>query len=121
MAENVKTSSELLRDLWAKRPEEAMRTRKRLALVSAMPDSMQNRMVSSLTNDCFQRATVYAETGKLPEDIEQEKEKEERHRALPWLLVIILGLMLALTVLRHHGITFDCDDPDVVLGGCNDR
>jgi hypothetical protein len=70
--------------------------------------------------NAFTGAKVYAQTGKLPEEIEQEKEREQKRRALPWLRAIILGLMLVFTVLRQHGITFDCDNPDVVLGGCDD-
>ena len=64
------------------------------------------------------RLRSYRATGKFPEQIAIEKERADRREGWLWLVIILLAAALLSGWMDRNGI-HGCDDPDVVLGGCN--
>lgn len=107
MAEDVRSTLQKLP------PSEFDKMRQDIVNVDLLPASWRTRAIGGITEQYVNRSRFYGQQGKLPEDVQ----REEQHRMLPWLLVLLLAALLLLVALHRQGIS-DCSSPDVVFGGC---
>jgi hypothetical protein len=80
------------KDLLLNLPDsEKQRIVRSIAALSALPESLQVRLLSATTEDAVERAKCYKMTGNLPEQIEREHER--RSTMLTWFVFLLFAAL----------------------------